>query len=160
MFACVELRDACAVERGHRLWKTEIGVVCMALNRRGAAVALLKGLLAAVGLTLVWMAALAGLTALARVSDGLIMVLNQVMKLAAIAMGAFVAIGRGGERGFFTGMALAIIYMALGYALYVGLGGNAFSVQAMLGEILIGAAFGAIIGAVLANMKPIRTRRA
>lgn len=134
--------------------------MCMALNRRSTALALLKGLLAAVALTLVWMAALAGLTALARISDGLITALNQVMKLAAIAMGACVAIGRGGERGFFTGMALAILYMALGYALYVGLGGNAFAVQEMLGEILIGAAFGAIVGAVLANMTPRRRRTA
>ena len=132
----------------------------MAIQRRGAALALAKGLLAAVALTLVWMAALAGLAAVARISDGLIMALNQVMKLASIALGAVVAVGRGGERGFITGMALAIAYMALGYALYAGLGGNAFSAAEMLGEILIGAAFGAIVGALLANMKPRRRARA
>ena len=119
--------------------------MCMALNRRSTALALLKGLLAAVALTLVWMAALAALTALARISDGMITALNQVMKLAAIAMGACVSIGRGGERGFFTGMALAILYMALGYALYAGLGGNAFAVQEMLGEILIGAGMALVV---------------
>ena len=134
-------------------------MVGLALNRRSAALALLKGLLAAIGLTIVWIAALAGLMELARISDELIMALNQVMKLASIALGAAVAIGRGGERGFFTGMALAILYMALGYALYAGLGGNAFSATQMLGEILIGAAYGAIVGAVLANMRPKRRTR-
>lgn len=128
----------------------------MAVNRRSAALGLARGLLAAVGVTLVGMVVIAVLTLLAKVSDGAIMALNQVLKLCALALGALAAVGRGGERGFVTGMALAILYMALGYGLYVVLGGNAFSAQEMLGEILIGAALGAIAGAVLANMQPKR----
>ena len=128
----------------------------MAMTRRRAALALARGLGAAVGLTLILMAIIAALAVWARLSDGLITALNQVMKLASILLGATVAIGRGGERGFFTGMALAILYMALGYACYVLLGGSGFVASEMLGEILIGAAIGAIAGAVLANMKPRR----
>lgn len=128
----------------------------MAINRKSAILSLLRGLLTAVGVTLIGMAVIAALALLARVSDGLIMALNQMLKLAAIVLGALAAIGRGGERGFITGMALAMLYMALGYALYVALGGNAFAVREMLGEILIGAAIGAIAGAILANMRPRR----
>ena len=128
----------------------------MAINRRSAALGLAKGLLAAVGVTLAGMAVIAALAMLAGVSDAVIMALNQVLKLSAISVGALAAIGRGGQRGFFTGMALAMVYMALGYAMYAALGGSAFAVQEMLGEILIGAAIGAIAGAVLANMKPRR----
>ena len=126
----------------------------MAISRSRTLLSLLKGLLAAVALTLLLMAGIAALAVFVRVSDGLLTVLNQVMKVAAILLGCAVAIGRGGERGFFTGMFLAMLYMALGYACYVGLGGNAPSVTEMLGEILIGAAAGAITGAVLANMSP------
>lgn len=132
----------------------------MAISRKNTLLSLAKGLLAAVALTLILMAGLAALAVFLRVSDGLIMALNQVMKLAAILLGATVAIGRGGERGFFTGMALAIAYMALGYACYVGLGGSAFAVTDMLGEILIGAAIGAIAGAVLSNLPARRGARA
>ena len=128
----------------------------MAMTRRRTALALARGLAAAVGLTLVLMAIVAALAVWARLSDGLIMALNQFMKLASILLGATVAIGRGGERGFFTGMALAILYMALGYACYVLLGGSGFVASEMLGEILIGAAIGAIAGAVLSNMRPAR----
>ena len=128
----------------------------MAINRRSAALGLAKGLLAAVGVTLAGMAVIAALTMLAGVSDAVIMALNQVLKLSAISVGALAAIGRGGQRGFFTGMALAMVYMALGYAMYAALGGSAFAVQEMLGEILVGAAIGAIAGAVFANMKPRR----
>ena len=132
----------------------------MAISRKNTLLSLSKGLLAAILLTLLMMAGIAALAVFLRVSDGLVRALNQIMKLAAILVGAAVAIGRGGERGFFTGMALAMLYMALGYTGYVALGGNAFAVQEMLGEILLGAAIGAIAGAVLANMSPPSRRRA
>lgn len=127
------------------------------MTRRSALLALTKGLLAAVGLTVVLMTGIAALAMFARASDGVLMALNQVMKLAAILLGATVAIGPGGERGFFTGMALAMLYMALGYGVCVALGGSAFAPVQMLGEILIGAAVGAIAGAVLSNL-PARGR--
>ena len=53
-------------------------------------------------------------------------------------------------------MALAIIYMALGFGLAVWLGGQAFTVPDLLGEMLIGAALGAAAGAVLSNLTPRR----
>ena len=115
---------------------------------------LAKGLLAAVGADAGVDGGGGGAGGVARLSDGLITALNQVMKLSAIVLGALVAIGRGGERGFFTGMALAMLYMALGYGCYVLLGGSAFVAGELLGEILIGAAVGGIAGAVLSNMKP------
>lgn len=120
--------------------------------------ALGKGLLAAIALTLLGMVGIAALAVYLRASDTLIRVLNQLLKCLAILLGVSVTVGRGGHRGFFTGMALAIVYMALGYALAVALGGNAFAVPDMLGEILIGAALGGVIGAVLSNLPKPRRR--
>ena len=130
----------------------------MVKTRAQVLASLMKGLLAAVALTLALMAAVAAAAVLLRVSDGLLAALNQLMKLASILLGVRLAVGRGGERGFLTGMALAMLYMVLGYLGYVLLGGGAFSVPDMLGEILIGAAVGAAAGAVLANL-PARGRR-
>ena len=129
-------------------------------SRLSILLSLIKGLLAAVALTLLCVAGLAALAVFARVSDGLITALNQALKTAAIILGVVVAVGRGGDRGFFTGMALAMAYMALGYWMYVALGGSAFSVTDMLGEILIGAAVGAIAGAILSNLPAKKRRRA
>ena len=112
---------------------------------------ILKGLLAAIALTIAMMAAVAAAAVWLKVSDGLLTALNQAMKALSILLGTLVAVGRGGERGFVTGMALAMLYMILGYGCYVALGGNAFVVSQMLGEILIGAALGAVAGAVLSN---------
>ena len=135
------------------------GGVFMARTRRSAASGLIKGLLAAVAATLLMMVAVAALAVWLRISDSLLMALNQVMKGLSILLGVTVAVGRGGERGFVTGTALAMLYMALGYGMYAGLGGSAFSATDMLGEILIGAATGGVIGAVLANL-PARRRSA
>lgn len=132
----------------------------MPLNRANAILSILKGLLLAIVLTLLGMLAIAALVVLARISDGWLTALNQILKAAAIIAGACTAVGRGGHRGFFTGAALAMLYMVLGYALYVALGGGAFNVGSMLGEVVVGAAVGGVTGAILANMAPRKRRRA
>ena len=129
-------------------------------KRRGQmVVSILKGLLCAVAMTLLLMVGVAALALGVRVSDGLLTALNQLMKLFSIILGVSVAVGRQGQRGFFTGMAVAMLYMTIGYACYVALGGNAFVVTQMLGEILVGAALGALAGAVLSNLPEKRGRR-
>ena len=130
-------------------------------KRRGQmVVSILKGLLCAVAMTLLLMVGVAALALGVRISDGLLTALNQLMKLFSIILGVTVAVGRQGEQGFFTGMAVAMLYMAIGYACYVALGGNAFVVTQMLGEILVGAALGATTGAVLSNLPAGRRKRA
>ena len=124
----------------------------MKRNRWNVLLGLLKGLLSAVALTLLGMAGIAALAVYGQVSDGMIRGLNQALKCLAILLGVLVAVGRGGEKGFFTGMALAMVYMALGYGMAVSLGGGAFAVPGMLGELLVGAALGGVIGMVLANL--------
>ena len=130
----------------------------MAKTRIQILLSILKGLLSAIALTLVGMVGIAAIAVYLHAADGTIRLLNQALKCAAILLSAWVAVGRGGERGFFTGMTVAMLYMALGYAMAVTLGGNAFAVPGMLGEILIGAALGAVAGAVLSNL-PARRRR-
>ena len=131
----------------------------MTRSRTKTLLSLLKGLAGAILLTLLLMAVVAALAAMGRISDDLLMVLNQLMKLAAILLGVTLAVGRGGRRGFVTGMALAMLYMALGYGCYAALGGSAFSTSEFLGEVMLGAAVGAVAGAVLSNL-PAKRRAA
>ena len=131
----------------------------MAKTRLNTLASLLKGLIASVLLTLILMLILAVAAVYLKPGDTAIMWLNQFIKIVSIVFGVCVAVGRGGENGFVTGMALSIIYMILGYALYLTLGGNVFNVVSMLGEILVGAAVGSIAGAILANLQPKRPRK-
>ncbi len=121
--------------------------------------ALTRGLLAAVAATLAGMLLLAAAVIYLDVTDGALAALNQLLKLLSVVLGARLAVGVGGERGFVTGAAVGLLYMALGYVLYWRLGGALFSAAAMLLEMLAGFAVGAAAGAVCANLRP-RARRA
>ena len=121
--------------------------------------AVAKGFLLAALLTLLLMAVLTVAVWRTDMIDATLTLLNQLLKIAAIALGVRAAVGRGGTRGFVTGAVLALIYMILGYAMYVSLGGGMHSVTTMLGEMLLGAAIGGVCGTILANMKPKRKRR-
>ena len=121
--------------------------------------ALTRGLLMAVAATLAGMLLLAAAVIYLEVTDGALAALNQLLKLFSIVLGARLAVGVGGERGFVTGAAVGLLYMALGYVLYWQLGGALFSAAAMLLEMLVGLAVGAAAGAVCANLRP-RSRRA
>ena len=121
--------------------------------------ALTRGLLAAVAATLAGMLLLAAAVIYLDVTDGALAALNQLLKLFSVVLGARLAVGVGGERGFFTGAAVGLLYMALGYIVYWRLGGALFSAAAMLLEMLVGLAVGAATGAVCANLRP-RARRA
>lgn len=129
----------------------------MSSKRISVLFSILKGLLAAVAVTLTGMLLIALLTVFLRISDGLLGTLNQLLKALAVITGVAVSVGRGGSRGFLTGAAVGLAYMIAGYALYVFLGGP-YSASAMLGEILLGAAIGAVTGSIMANLRPGRRR--
>ena len=121
--------------------------------------AILRGFLTAAAATLLGMLLLAAAVIYLEVSDGALAALNQLLKLLCVALGARFAVGVGGERGFFTGAAVGLLYMAVGYALYWQLGGALFSAGAMLLEMLLGGGFGAAVGAVCANLHSRARRR-
>ena len=121
--------------------------------------ALTRGLLAAVAATLAGMLLLAAAVIYLDVTDGALAALNQLLKLFSVVLGARLAVGVGGERGFVTGAAVGLLYMALGYVVYWRLGGALFSAGAMLLEMLLGGGFGAAVGAVCANLHPRARRR-
>ena len=131
----------------------------MANKRASALLSILKGLLAAAAVTLLGMALIAARGLTARLSDGVLTLLNQLLKALAVVLGVRAAVERGGNRGFFTGMTVALAYMIAGYGLYVALGGGRFEAAQMLGEMLLGAAVGGAAGAVRVNLKP-KARRA
>ena len=85
--------------------------------------ALTRGLLAAVAATLAGMLLLAAAVIYLDVTDGALAALNQLLKLFSVVLGARLAVGVGGERGFVTGAAVGLLYMIAGYALYCLLGG-------------------------------------
>lgn len=126
----------------------------MKKRRLRAAGALAKGLTVAILATLVGMLLMAAAVIFLGMGDTLIRVLNQVLKISAVALGAALTVHRGGERGLMTGAGVGALYALIGYLLYMFLGGYDFALAEFTGEVMLGMATGAVTGAVCANMKP------
>ena len=86
----------------------------MKKRRRGALSMLLRGLFFAIGITLLGMVLMAGAIVLLGMSDGLIRLCNQLLKVLAVGLGVFWAMGRGGEKGLATGAAVGTVYALAG----------------------------------------------
>ena len=115
------------------------------------------GFFIAVLITLLGMAVLTLVVWKLDISDGALVLVNQLLKIGAVALGTFAAVGRGGEAGFITGAIIGTLYMAVGCGLYTALGGPS-GVGSFLGEWLTGAASGALTGAIAANLPAARPR--
>ena len=127
-------------------------------ERKAALLKTVKGVCVAAGTTLLCMVLLALAVVFLRVSDNALFLLNQLSKVASIFMGAYFAVGPGGQRGFVTGAAVGFVYMVLGYGIYWAFHGSVSAPLVMLGEMLLGAVLGALSGAVVANLR-LRKRR-
>ncbi len=107
-------------------------------DRRDAVVSIFKGLGAAVGVTIAGMLLLALIVIRTQITDATLTGLNQALKALSVFLGVWAAVGIGGRRGFALGAAVGILYMTLGYALYVPLGGVAPSYKVMTAELAMG----------------------
>ena len=127
---------------------------------KSALIAILRGLVAAIVLTLAGMLILAALVVWAGLGDRALVALNQVLKIAAIALGAVLAVRPGGRRGLALGACVGLIYIALGYAL-CALSDTALITSKMLAlEMTMGLALGALSGVLTANLRPARRKKA
>ena len=114
---------------------------------------LLRGLLVAIGTTLVCVLIFALLMQWLRPSDPAIRIVNQLIKLGAIFAGVKAMIGRGSEKALLHGALLGLVYMALGVGLFAILSGQQLPWTAYLSDIAMGIAGGGICGAIVGGMK-------
>ena len=115
---------------------------------------LLKGLGMAMLVTVAGVAIFALLMQWIRPSDTAVRIFNQVLKLASIAAGVYVAVGRGCEGGLLRGAAVGVLYMAAGVALYALLSGQDAPVTAYGADLAMGVAAGGLTGMILSNISP------
>ena len=108
---------------------------------------LIRGVLGAVGVTLACILLFAFMMQWLKPSDGVIRVVNQLIKLAAI----FVGVRLGGERGLLTGALVGFLYMLLGVVLYALLSGQQLPLTSYLSDIAMGVAGGGIAGALFSR---------
>ncbi len=127
-----------------------------AAHRRRAAspawLRILKGLLVAIGVTVAGVAIFALLMQWLRPAEGVVRIINQILKLVSIGAGVYVAVGRGCEGGLLKGALVGLLYMAIGVGMYALLSGQGASTGAYLADLGMGVAGGGIVGMLLSNM--------
>ena len=114
---------------------------------------LLRGLLVAIGATLICVLVFALLMQWLKPSDSAILIVNQLIKLASIFIGVKVMLGRTCEKGLLYGALLGVCYMALGVGLFAILSGQQLPWTAYLSDIAMGVAGGGICGAIVGGIK-------
>ena len=115
---------------------------------------ILKGLGAAILVTVAGVAVFALLMQWIRPADSMVRIFNQLLKLAAIGAGVYFAVGCGEEGGLIKGAAVGAAYMALGVAVYALLSGQSAPATAYLADLGMGTAGGGIMGMILSNISP------
>ena len=124
-----------------------------ARNRRTIWSRLLRGLLTAIGVTLLCVLLFALLMQWLKPSDNVIRIINQIIKLGSIFAGVYITVGRSGENGLLLGAGVGLAYMLLGVLLYALLSGQQLPWTAYLSDIAMGIAGGGIAGAIVAGMR-------
>lgn len=115
-------------------------------------VRILKGLGMALLVTVAGVAIFALLMQWIRPTENVVRVINQVLKLASVGAGVYVAVGRGCEGGLLKGVLVGVLYMAIGVGVYALLSGQGAPVSAYLADVAMGAAGGGIVGMILSNL--------
>lgn len=126
---------------------------------KSAGLSIIRGLGAAIGVTLPGMATLSLLVVYAHLSDGVLMALNQALKLIAIFVGVWTAVGPGGTRGLALGAVIGLAYIALGYGACAVWDGILVTGWMLAVEFLLGMLLGGISGALIANLPAKAGRR-
>lgn len=113
---------------------------------------LLKGLGAALLVTVAGVAIFALIMQWVKPTEDAVRIFNQALKLISIAVGVFIAVGRGGDGGLIRGAGVGLLYMAVGVALYAVLSGQQAPLTAYLADLGMGVAGGGIVGMILSNI--------
>ena len=121
-------------------------------RKNNTALRLLKGLLTAVGVTIAGVAVFALLMQWLRPAESVVRIINQVLKLASIGAGVYVAVGRGCEGGLLRGALVGLVYMVIGVGMYALLSGQSAPVSAYRADLGMGVAGGGIGGMILSNL--------
>lgn len=115
-----------------------------------------KGIMLACALTMAAMALLAVWIVYGGLGTEHLTLINQLIKAVSIAAGVFFAVGRGGEKGLYTGAVVGILYILIGYGVYCLADGSRACAWVMAIEEAAGAFVGAVSGICAANMRKPR----
>ena len=123
--------------------------------RRGAGKgnSFLRGILVSVGFTVAAVVVFALIIGMTDLPDGLIRIINQVIKIAAIFLGVRSFVQAGARDGIRQGALLGLVYMGAGVLVYGLLSGQRMDWLGYVIDLLMGVAVGGLSGMLLGGRK-------
>lgn len=120
---------------------------------RSFLLAILKGSLVALCVSLVGILIFAFILKFANISDGAIRPINQIIKGISILVGVFVAMRKLDKMGLVGGLLIGLTYTILAFVVFSILDGNFEFNLTLLNDLLFGGIMGAICGIIAVNVK-------
>ncbi len=115
--------------------------------------ALWRGLLLSIAVTMAAVIAFAVVIGLMDVNDGMIRIINQLIKIGAIFMGVRAVVPKGDESGVRRGALLGLLYMGLGVFVYALLTHQQITLWSYLIDVLMGVAAGGLSGMLIGSLR-------
>ncbi|MGN1162851.1 MAG: TIGR04086 family membrane protein [Christensenellales bacterium] len=120
---------------------------------RSFLLAIIKGSLIALCISLVGILIFAFILKFASISDGAIRPINQIIKGISVLVGVFVAMRKVDKMGLVGGLLIGLIYTIIAFVVFSILDGNFQFNLTLLNDILFGSIMGAICGIIAVNVK-------
>lgn len=120
---------------------------------RSFLLAMIKGSLVALCISLVGILIFAFILKFANISDGAIRPINQIIKGISILVGVFVAMRKLDKMGLVGGLLIGLLYTILAFVVFSILDGNFDFNLTLLNDLLFGGIMGAICGIIAVNVK-------
>lgn len=112
---------------------------------------IVKGVGAALVLSLLWTIFFAGILRVSKISDKVIFPINQTVKVLAISIGTLLFVR--GEKGFLKGIGIGVLFCMLSYLTFSAIGGDFSLSWLIVVELALSAFVGVISGAIAVNLK-------
>lgn len=120
---------------------------------RSFLLAIIKGSLVALCISLVGILIFAFILKFADISDGAIRPINQIIKGISILVGVFVAMRKVDKMGLVGGLLIGLFYTIIAFVVFSILDGNFSFNLTLLNDLLFGGIMGAICGIIAVNVK-------
>ena len=122
-------------------------------NKKQGIAGIVKGVLFALALTVVAVLVLAILYKFINMSDTVIKVANQIIKIASIALGVKIATKKDKSKGLLKGAIIGALYTVLSFFLFSILASSFSFTLGLLFDILFASVIGLIFGVIFVNAK-------
>ena len=120
----------------------------------GKSAALFRGLLISIAATLAAVVVFSILISVWNIPDGVIRLINQVIKVGAIFLGVKSICPRGDENGLRRGALIGLLYMGIGVLCYALLTKQKITLLDYLIDVLMGVSAGGLSGMLLGSLRP------